>query len=53
MLVGGAILLGGTLSLLAAVGVESEPAIPFDNNGHVLLQQGSPDATVKVRHINT
>lgn len=48
MLVGGAILLGGTLSLMAAVGVKSEPAIPFDKDGHVVLQQGSPDATVKV-----
>lgn len=41
-------LLGVTFMILAAAAVQSEPAIPLDPYGHVILRQGSPEATPKV-----
>ncbi|CAM9408840.1 unnamed protein product [Ectocarpus sp. 6 AP-2014] len=47
-LLGVALLLGLTLTILAAVAVQSEPAIPFDGYGHVILRQGTLEAALKV-----
>lgn len=47
-LLGVALLFGLTLTILAAVTVQSEPAIPFDGYGHVILRQGTLEAALKV-----
>ncbi|CAM9646283.1 unnamed protein product [Ectocarpus sp. 12 AP-2014] len=47
-LLGVALLFGLTLTILAAVAVQSEPAIPFDGYGHVILRQGTLEAALKV-----
>ncbi len=52
-LCGCAISFGLALTVLAAVAVQSEPAIPFNRNGHITLQQGSPNAQTKVCTVNS